>query len=228
MPHTMKLPWSKFKPWFGTIWEQGQHVSIIGPTGRGKTTLAYGLLPLKKWVVIFGTKSEDDSLTDFAKQNGFVIREKWSPSYEHSRYLLWPKHRKPGDEKKQIAVFASAFDEIYVQGGWTLYIDETWYMGDTLGLDDKMNTFWTQSRSKRISFVTATQRARNVPLLMYDQATHLFVFSVRDEYARKRLGEIGAVDKKEMMYEITHLGNHEFLYINLVDDTLPRIISEVK
>lgn len=222
---TRTVKWSQFQRYFARIWEQGEHTSIIGPTGRGKSTLAYALLPLRDWSVICGTKTRDDTLSGFARKYKYRIQQRFRPTYAHSKYLVWPKFVKPGDEGKQTKIFHETLEDIFTQGSWTLYIDETWYFEKRLKLSEMLQTFWSQSRSNNITFVAATQRPRNVPLMMYDQATHLFLFKVTDAYARKRLGEIAGIDSKVVANEVARLDGHQFLYVNLV--TEERMISEV-
>jgi hypothetical protein len=224
---TRTVQWETFKRFFASRWEQGEHTSIIGPTGRGKTTLAQAILPLRKWAVVCGTKPRDPSLSRFAKENRFKVQKRFSPTYANERYVVWPKFDRPGDEAKQQAIFKEALETIYSQGSWCLYIDETWYFEKVLRLGGLLNTFWSQSRALDITFVAATQRPRNVPLMMYDQCTHLFLFKVTDNYARKRLGEIGGIDSRKVADEVANLKNHQFLYIDVTDDSIPRIISEV-
>ena len=171
---TQTIRWSDFYRFFAAHWEQGEHVSIIGPTGRGKSTLAYALLPIREWSVVTATKTRDETLTKFAKKYRFKTQQRFRPDYEHQKYIVWPHFRKPGDEAHQQVIFRETLDDVYVQGGWCLYIDETWYFEKVLKLGGLMNTFWSQSRSKDITFMAATQRPRNVPLMMYDQCTHLF------------------------------------------------------
>lgn len=225
---TRKVQWETFKKFFAARWQQGDHVSIIGPTNRGKTTLAKAILPIREWIVVCGTKPNDDSLEKFGRKNGFRIQQQFRPDAAHTRYIVWPKFKKPGDEIHQQKVFRETLNDIFSQGGWCLYVDETWYFEKALKLRGLLETFWSQSRSNDITFVAATQRPRNVPLMMYDQCTHLFLFKVTDAYARKRLGEIGGIDSKTVAAEVANLQGHEFLYIDVTDDSIPRIISTVE
>jgi len=220
------MPWESFRRHFARQWRQGEHVSIIGPTGRGKSWLAYNLLTIREYPVIFATKPRDDTLASFAKIYHFREQNTFNPDLLRAqRYIVWPKFKKAGDERQQQTVFVDAFNRIFAQGGWTLYVDETYYFSDHLKLDYYLRLFWTQARSNKISFVAATQRPRDVPVLMYDQATHLFLFRFTDENGLKRLGGIQNHNSKAIQQEIATLGNHQFLYINCV--TEERIISEV-
>lgn len=225
---TVRINWTRFQSFFARHWEQGQHVSIIGPTGRGKSTLAYAILPLRQWSVICGTKIRDETLTTFSKQYRYRIQQRFRPTRENDRYIVWPKFRKSGDEAKQQTVFRECLQDVFEQGGWCLYVDETWYFEKVLRLGGLLETFWSQSRSNDITFVAATQRPRNVPLMMYDQCTHLFLFKVTDAYARKRLGEIGGIDSKVVANEVAQLQGHEFMYIDVTDESIPRIICTVE
>lgn len=225
---TRLVSWRDFRSYMARTWQQGEHLSIIGPTGKGKTTLAYALLPLRDWTIILGTKTKDTSLEKFGKKYRYTKQTRFRPTYEKSHYILWPKYERLGDEKKQQGVFAEAMQDIFVQGSWTVYVDETWYFENRLKLGNVLENFWSQSRSNDITFMAATQRPRNVPVMMYDQCTHLFVFKMIDAYGRKRLGEIGGIDSRNVADEVAHLQGYQFLYVNLADDTVPRMISEVE
>jgi hypothetical protein len=106
--------------------------------------------------------------------------------------------------------------EMFIAGGWTVYVDEAYYFSKVLKFDDLLKIYWTQARSNDVTLVAATQRPRDVPLLMYDQATHLFFFRFRDKRDLDRLSEIGWLDGKQIKETVSTLNQHDFLYINNV------------
>src|SRR3954452_15677764 len=54
------VPWDEFiDDYF--IWRQGEHVTLIGPTGSGKTTLTNAILDKRAYILFFSTKQRDDT-----------------------------------------------------------------------------------------------------------------------------------------------------------------------
>src|SRR5258708_34998722 len=43
-------------------WQPGDHAALVGPTGDGKTTLAGGILRLRKWALELDPKGEATTL----------------------------------------------------------------------------------------------------------------------------------------------------------------------
>src|SRR4051812_31470861 len=83
-------PWSEFLREFQ--WKQGQHVSLIGPTGRGKTTLAKQILSRRDYVIAMGTKPRNKNLEDLRAQGYVRVRDLPSPPLELApRVLFWPR-----------------------------------------------------------------------------------------------------------------------------------------
>src|SRR5258708_36666052 len=62
------VSWEVFLEYFADVWEPGQHIALVGPTGEGKTTFAVGILKARKWVMALDPKGEDDTLT----ASGFI------------------------------------------------------------------------------------------------------------------------------------------------------------
>jgi energy-coupling factor transporter ATP-binding protein EcfA2 len=214
MSEIESLPWNEF---VGSVkWRQGEHVSLIGPTGAGKTTLALELLPKRKFVVVLGTKPKDPTLSKL-KTKGFEVIRKWPDHVSteiHPKLILWPTMRKPGDAKKQQREVGRALAEIFTQGGWTVYADELRYISGTLKLSSLLELIWQQGRSLGISLVGGTQRPAHVPLMVYDQATHLFFWRDNDEANLKRIGGLGRLDSKLIRDTVGDLPHHSTLYLN--------------
>lgn len=230
-PHIRKVSWSEFLKEFD--WRQGEHVSLIGPTGCGKTTLALAILPRRTYTVAFGSKPKDDTLPELIKR-GWRKLEKWTPRPYERRIVLWPKFDKPEQVANQRRVFQKAFEEIFTAGNWCVYVDEARYFNDVLKLSAYLRLYWYQGRSLGISLVTTTQRPAYMPLEMYDAATHLFLWRETDRVNLTRLGGIaaspaGGIDHKVIAQTVASLPLHECLYVNTRSgQTLRTIVTEEK
>lgn len=217
------VKWSRYIDWLSANWRQGEHFSLIGPTGQGKTTFALGVLPIRKYTIIFVTKPKDKTLTGLTAKTRaiperYVIERKWpygagkAPS---NRVLLWPKARSIEDEKKeQRAVFISAIEGAYGAGGWCIFADDLWYLCRVLGLANYFETLWANGRAIGLSLFSAVQRPAFVPLMAYDQATHLAFTRDNDETNLRRIGGIGSVDSRLIRSTVPKLKRYEFLYVN--------------
>jgi len=67
------LAWPDFKDWFASVWNPGEHLSVIAPTGAGKTTLVGGLLDLRRYVLALDPKGGDSTLSGL----GYDRLAKW-------------------------------------------------------------------------------------------------------------------------------------------------------
>lgn len=222
------LEWDDFVDQF--VWYQGEHVTGIGPTGSGKTVLFRELLrnarngtnatgtPTHPWQVITATKRRDEILDTF-RDDGFVKMPSWQvhDAEVFSKVILAPPLPSAKRKDKQAEPIREALTSIYHQGGWLALLDELKHLADYLNLKAEIELLLHQGRSAGITVVSAVQRPRHVPLMAYDQATHLFMWESRDNDIRKRLGEIGGkADPKQIEYALNRLkSKHHFLYIHL-------------
>jgi len=209
------VPWQDFVEAFQ--WSQGEHVALIGPTGSGKTNLAYWLLPKRRYIVVFGTKPKDPSLVAFGKHNGFQILRTWNPkttAQREPRRILWPDASNLDSDRVQRSVFSMAMAHMYRQGGWCLYIDELWYLCQILGLTKAVKVYLLQARAMEISLVVATQRPAWVPVEVYDQSTHLFFWRDSDSRNLRRLAELSVINAETIMWVLARLPKYHVLYVN--------------
>lgn len=219
----LRLPWSEAKEAIG--WRQGEHITIVGPTGQGKTTMALDLLLERAYPLVFATKTKDDTLSKWARAHRFPISRTWP--LPTTRGILWP--RPPGHSlfREQAKVFNTAFSSVYEQGGYAVLIDELFYMTKKLGMADWLETLWTQGRSHGISVIGCVQRPTHIPLLAYDQATHIVMFRDADEVNIKRLGGLGHWNRNQIMQAVGRLPKYEAIVLNTREGQMIQTRMEV-
>lgn len=208
-----RVPWDVFIR--GWQWGSGEHVALIGPTGQGKTTLLLNLLPKHPYVVVFANKPRDRTMDALVRQ-GYKRMAKWKsiPAKSAPRRVLWPEAKTLRSDELQRKVFVDAFNRIYREGGWTVVLDETSYITQDLKLDAEVKTFLRLGRSLDTSMVTSIQRPAWVPLEIYSQSTHLFIWRTNDESDLTRLSGLGAANNTTARMVVQNLEPYQVLYIN--------------
>lgn len=202
-------------------WRQGQHVTLIGPTGSGKTTLTNALLPLRQYVMFFATKptGKDDTAMALVRRHGYrlvhdVAKLPNIVTRANGRVVFWPKFTTPADVPMQAWQIDAAMRRAFVEGGWTLVVDELSYASDELHLDRMLSQLWRQGRSLDVSLVAGTQRPAHIPLLAYDQATHVFFWRDNDERNLKRISGMNGLNARLIRETVSALPPHHVLYVN--------------
>lgn len=221
LPEVQTLSWSEFLDTFE--WYQGEHLTLIGPTKSGKTTLARELLKRARrlgthpYQIITATKRRDEILDTF-KPEGFIKMPQWQvhDAEVYPKVMLAPPLRSASQKHKQAEALREGLTSIYQQGGWLVLLDELKHIAGYLKLEPEVELLLHQGRSAGITVVSAVQRPRHVPLMAYDQADHIFMWESRDSNIRKRLAEIGGkVDPDLIEHGLSQLpSRHSFLYIN--------------
>jgi len=204
-------------------WYQGEHIAFLGPTGTGKTTLARALVQLRTYVVAIATKRNDDTLESFKKER-FTIIKKWPPHQWEKRVILWIKPTSLGkkDILSQREIISEALSDIYLAGGWCVFLDEAGYLSTTLGQGMSIGMLMSQARSAGLSIVCGVQRphsiAGQIPLEILNQAKHHIFFKYEDRREIKSCAEIAGISYEFMIYLMSQLAIHEmrntdFLYV---------------
>lgn len=206
--------WPKLLRQLQHDWKIGEHVAVVGPTGVGKTTMLARILPIRRYVVVFVTKTKDPTISnDF---RGYERIRSWPPRVFQDRMLLWPTPGKTIRETVGIQrdTFRTALDRIFNDEQWCVVFDEQHYMCTTLGLEQENAMFLHQGRSSGLSVVNGTQRPAWVPVVTYSAATHAFVWRTTYRADLQRLAELGGIDQQELKREMLSLTKHQFLYVN--------------
>lgn len=228
-------------------WSQKQHITLVGTTGCGKTTLENDLVTMRDYVLFLSTKPLDETQEELGPL-GFAmakriedvtldISHKWviNPGVPRKRKGKWSlsSQSSTADEIKthQRNVFREAIMYAYHQTGWCVIIDEGRYICDFLKLKDEATLLYLQGRAGYNSVVMGTQRPRWVPLESFDAATHLFFWHDNDAGNVQRIGELAGMNTRAVIEVVQSLpmteeeGGH-FLYYNTRTDQM--LISKVE
>jgi hypothetical protein len=211
-----------------TFWDPlpGEHVTIVAPTGWGKSHLAFQLLdPVctdQAPGVVLQMKARDDTVTDFRKRAKFKVIRDWPPpprvpgvSMPRGYIVAPPVTFDPDiDHEVHWRAFRATMIGAMKRGkGIKVFADESADLQD-INLGKTMDNFLRQARSLKAGFWSATQRPFNAPMLSYGQATHLLLGNDSDRRSRQRLSEIGGIADSKMVERVTlELPQYHFLYI---------------
>ncbi len=213
-------------------YQPGEHVTIIGPTGSGKTWLAYQLLDATATPevpgIVFVMKPRDGTVSKWSKAVQFVRVRNWPPPISPWKpkkprgYVLWPRFSfdPDRDNDAMYTIFRRAILDSYRKGKRILFGDELYSLAEELGLTKELVTIWTKGRSMECALWSATQKPTHVPLWAYSQAEHLFLHFDPDKRARERFKEIGGVDPVLVERTVLTLSRHEWLYIRRADGAM--------
>jgi hypothetical protein len=218
------LPFAQALTYLHAHWEQGQHISLIGPTGMGKTFAKRYILRRRQYVTSFITKGEDEELDRIIREEGFEKQPHSTKGTQHwdgsksDLIALWPhkpRGRTPEEfERAQKIIFTTAIHKMVDQGRWCLDFDELSYMCDFLGMDRLMRWLLQQGRSSKISVVAATQRPSFIPHVFYSMPEWLVFWNNTDDTDLKRIQGLGGVDGKILRNEVMRLKHREIIIVH--------------
>lgn len=224
--------------WEEFVWQQSKHITIIGTTGCGKTTLELDLISEREYVIFLGTKEIDDTQAELGPLGFRIATDPKEISLDISyKWVLHPgriKIRGEGSaemKRRLRGFYQEALDYCFAQTAWAVVIDEGRFICQFLGLKDEVALLYLQGRSQHNSVVLGTQRPAWVAVEAFDAATHLFFFKDNDLKNIQRIAELAGLDKKAVQKAVPQLESTEdeggqFLYYNTRTDQM--MISKVE
>lgn len=198
-----------FLSWFRSVWQPGQHVAVIAPTGAGKTTLVGGILALRRYVLALDPKGGDDTLTAL----GYPRLSAWPGERKlerivakndedgiPSRFIVGPRVSRVEDRARLKLVTKQALDGAFNMGGWTLYSDELQLMTDPrmMNLRTEADGILIAARNMGLSFVSSYQAPSWVTPHASRMATWCAVAQTRDTDVVNKLAEVLGRPKPEI------------------------------
>lgn len=207
---------------FGRTYQPGQHLTALGPSGRGKTRLVGQLLtvtisPKFQSVLVHGKiKGRDKTIEALSKDAHMPITPVFPASQYHRRirhrnvngWILRPLE-KPGDDEEQEnellrREFAKAIRSCYHTSHSKpkiLVLNEAHQAHNDLRLRGNIEAPLMRGRPD-CAVWAEIQRARHVSYMHYDQAEHVYIFYDPDVDNQRRYSEIGGGSDPHQLRDI--------------------------
>lgn len=219
------VPWdNELGPAFTESWKigegQAEHVTIVGRTGQGKTSLALDMIVRrlreipKSRAVILANKKEDQVLQRLINNKTAAHIKRWKDlSYEHRvkrLVVVWPTFGKASTSAtKNRTTFIDAIDGVLSEGDWTLFVDDAWYWVEHMRLGALLDELWNAARTSNVSVVLGSTRPVFISRSATSQHSWAVSFAIGDLQDRVRMAEV--MGDRSLSPIIEKLRNHEFL-----------------
>lgn len=210
-------------------WHPGEHVTIIAPTGEGKTRFVGGLLAHsvspRTPVMRFALKGHDVVMRQQCKDMGIKIVKDWPPWWvgRPNGWALWPTETDDPDADdvrwanavRRALLWVRANMRKAKRDGIIVDADEMEEIQRLLAVLGRMGMLrgmYRRWRSSGGSIWTGCQAPKHLITDAYSQASHLFLGNDPEQRNRERFGEIGGVDPKLVERAVLALPPYHFLY----------------
>lgn len=237
MPPLLQLDAPPIVPWSEWIREQAYvepgHMLFSGPTQSGKTLLCREVVGIKwngeslrRCKVVCGTKPVDKSLDAYVNE-GYTRIDHWPPTRSEIKrqleqngdgsvgFILWPKIRTRADLRKPATkdLFARMLDDIFIEGDWTIVIDEgLWFSSPSgLNLGQPLGDMAYGSASNGVHLYILVQRPANVPPVVWTSVSQALLFKSGRTDDIRELASLGTNTPQEVSLAIRNLGKFQFL-----------------
>lgn len=205
-------------------YQAGQHVTLIQPTGGGKTYMVGQLLQHTRGLspVMLVMKPKDAEPAKWTRVLGYKEVDHWPPPPRFfwqsapNGHTLWPKQSLrdlDADEALLQREFGNALLDAYRHGDRIVFADEVGGLCE-LKLQKHLKAIWQRGRSMGAGLWCATQKPSGdqggppVPTYLYSAASHLFLGYDGTSMNRRRFGEIGGVNPDAVSAAVAQLRLH--------------------
>jgi SpoVK/Ycf46/Vps4 family AAA+-type ATPase len=218
-PELPIVPWSEFWPMFKSEYRHGRdhadHVTIIGPTGTGKSTIAMQVAELRRYVVALVVKPRDEGMRSMLRRQRFVKLDRVPPPGTRTRVVIWPKNDGVDSIPAMRTTMRDALDATFRAGVWHVVCDEASYLCEDLKLNSYVRQALRMGRSNGMGLILCAQRPAWLPHDIYSSATHLFLFGSNDAADLRTIAGLNGVNDTIVRDAVANLGKtHRFVYVN--------------
>lgn len=217
------IPRKEFLAAFGQDYCEGQHLTLLGPTGRGKSRLCYQCLaqvirPDHPVYSLHGkVRGRDPVVMSVAKKLHLRMvedlpsstRQKLDAKRHYNGYLIAPlvKPTNVADETQKLQTsFGRAISQNYrtVKHKTITHINEAHQVQAELRLKEEVEAPLMRGGPDNAVWQEA-QRGRYLSYHTYSAPEHIFIFYDDDADNRKRYADLGVMDPKELYYLSSNL-----------------------
>jgi hypothetical protein len=124
---------------------------------------------------------------------------------DDTRYESFQLNPRYADQRRE---FRDALERAWIQGGWTVYGDELFYLSERLRLAEPIERLLTQGRSKGISVALGMQRPARVTRFAISESTHVLSFHLEGRDAK----ELSYATTPNMESAVKALRGHQFVW----------------
>lgn len=224
-PPIVGLAWDDFLLWLQGVWEQGQHMTLVGATGRGKSTFATQVLQLRSYVVAFDAKGGDRTLAAAVRRGMYEKVGDWPVKNEQRRIekgepirvVLSPPRQSADDLPRVREVYRRVLSDVFERGGWAVYADELTIMASRkmMALEKELTTLLIAARDKGVSVVTLMQQGEGTDFkTALRQYSVLVVWPTRNREVIASLAEIAGLPRDLMETILRRLPKHSVLVVH--------------
>lgn len=221
-------------------YKSGEHVVFGGPSGLGKTELAFDLLghaaTPERPAYVAVSKPDDEVTAKYGKRYNFRFVQDWPVERKINEfwngkpkgYIIWPKFGNINtDFSNAAAITARLMADRYAANArgnkkhsdGILVMDDTMVKAKIMGLDNQMVTILAMAKAMKLGlwvFVQKPTDSGRTPLWAYENASHFFFAKGGDQRMLYRYMQVGNTGEHAatIVEVLPKLEDFQFLYMS--------------
>lgn len=203
----------------GGIIQPDEHVFIAGMTGSGKTYLAQCYAAgIDKRVLVLDSKGTFEWPHMPQEKRVLVTRLAEIPeAVSRFNYLIY----RPAREELNIKFYDAFFQFCYELGNCTVLVDEVMQVcpnSSAASMPEFYRGILTRGRELNVNVWSCTQRPATIPVVIYSESTHMFIFKLNAAPDRERMADFFGYEDFEKI-----IPKYQFWYYNANTGNRPEL-----